>query len=364
MKISACSLQSCRTIFDPDKLKRENEELSGEMQGPNFWKGDHRVAAGKAEKFDLNNKILQAESDIGGGLVSVGERINQDNYEAADHSLLKELKLIAEKLTWLESQTLFSGEYDSKDAYLFFHVGAGGVDAADWNEMLLNMYLQYAKRKGWSGEVVQLSAGEEAGIKSATVKVSGNRAYGYLKAEAGVHRLVRQSPFNAQNLRQTSFALMEVLPDLGDIDIDIDEKDLKIETFRSSGHGGQSVNTTDSAVRITHIPSNISVAYQNERSQMQNKEKALQILKNKLYVYEKRRREDQERNMKAATESGDFGHQIRSYVLHPYQQIKDHRSDFEEPRVDKILKEGDLDEIIISVLVHQRDIDSDRMGGG
>lgn len=328
------------------------------MSSPDFWKGDHKVAAGKAERFDLNNKILQAESDIMDGLASVGERVNQGEYEAMDPSLLKELKSIAEKLTWLESQTLFSGEYDDKNAYLFFHVGAGGVDAADWCEMLLSMYLQYAKRKGWQAEVVQLSPGEEAGIKNATVKVSGYRAYGYLKAEAGVHRLVRLSPFNAQNLRQTSFALVEVLPDLGDIDVDIDEGDLKIETFRSSGHGGQSVNTTDSAVRITHIPSNISVAYQNERSQMQNKEKALQILKNKLYMYEKRRREDQERSLKAATESGDFGHQIRSYVLHPYQQVKDHRSDFEEPRTDKILKEGDLDEMIISVLVHQRDTDA------
>lgn len=325
------------------------------MSRPGFWKQDHKVAAGKAEKFDLNNKIIQAETDIMAALERVGEAVGREDYSATDESLIKELKGISEKLVWLESQTLFTGEYDEKDAYLFFHVGAGGVDAADWCEMLLSMYLSYAKRRDWTGEIVHLSSGEEAGIKSATVRISGHRAYGYLKAEAGVHRLVRQSPFNAQNLRQTSFALVEVLPDLGDIDVEIDDSDLKIETFRSSGHGGQSVNTTDSAVRVTHIPSNISVAYQNERSQLQNKEAAIKILKNKLYLQEQRKREGQERAMKAATMSGDFGHQIRSYVLHPYQQVKDHRSDFEEPRVDKILKDGDLDAIIISVLIKERD---------
>jgi len=353
-------LPSCRTIFDLDELKKKNEELSAEMSKADFWKQDHRIAAGKAEQFDLNNKIVAAEEDIMTALENVGERINQGDYEVSDLSLLRELKGVSEKLVWLESQTLFNGEYDDKDAYLFFHVGAGGVDAADWCEMLLAMYLQYAKRKGWGAEIVHISSGEEAGIKNATVKVSGNRAYGYLKAEAGVHRLVRQSPFNAQNLRQTSFALIEVLPDLGDVDVEIDEKDLKIETFRSSGHGGQSVNTTDSAVRVTHIPSNISVSYQNERSQLQNKDKAIQILKNKLHMYEQRRRDNQERALKAATESGDFGHQIRSYVLHPYQQVKDHRSEFEEPRTDKILKDGDLDEMIISVLIHQRNADKEK----
>lgn len=324
------------------------------MSSVDFWKGDHRESAKKAENFDLNNKILAAENEIAEKLSEMGLAMG-DETGLQDKALLVEIRNIQEKLTWLESQTLFSGKYDDSDAYLFFHVGAGGVDAADWNEMLMNMYLQYAKRKGWTAEVLNLMSGEEAGIKNAIVKVVGNRAYGYLKAEAGVHRLVRQSPFNAQDLRQTSFALLEVLPDLGDVDVEIDEKDLKIDTFRAGGHGGQSVNTTDSAVRITHLPSGISVANQNERSQMQNKESAMKLLKQKLYVHEQRKRDEKERSLKAATASGDFGHQIRSYVLHPYQQIKDHRSDFEEPRVDKILKDGDLDAIIISVLIAQRD---------
>jgi len=174
-----------------------------------------------------------------------------------------------------------------------------------------------------------------------------------------VHRLVRQSPFNAQNLRQTSFALVEVLPDMGDVDVGIKEDDLKIETFKSSGHGGQSVNTTDSAVRIIHIPTGLTAVSQNERSQMQNRATAMQVLKNKVYIQEQAERDTAERKMKAATASGDFGHQVRSYVIHPYQQVKDHRSDFTEPRTDKIMKDGDLDEIILSVLVNQRDNDID-----
>jgi peptide chain release factor 2 len=359
-------LPNCRTIFDPDKITTENEELAAAMSRPDFWKQDRQVAAGKAEQYDLNNKILGAEDDLMAGLASIGERIAQENYHPQDPALLKELEHLQEKLTWLESQTLFSGPYDDKSAYVMFHVGAGGVDAADWNEMLLGMYLAYARRRGWQAEVVHLTAGEEAGIKNATLKVSGYRAYGYLKAEAGVHRLVRLSPFNAQNLRQTSFALVEVLPDLGEIEVELDEKDLKIDTFKSSGHGGQSVNTTDSAVRITHLPTGLTAAFQNERSQMQNREAALKILKNKLYVRQQEEREQRERKLKAATSSGDFGQQVRSYVLHPYQQVKDHRSDFTEPRTDKILKDGDLDELIVSVLVAERDADGngDKMGGG
>lgn len=359
MKFYACNLRNCRTIFDPDALKIENEGLSVEMQSPDFWKQDHRVAAGKAEKFDLNSKIVEAETDLQTGLASFGEHIGKGQHNTQDKSLIKELEHLQEKVIWLESQTLFSGTHDDEGAYLFFHVGAGGVDAADWTEMLLSMYLQYAKRKGWGAEVVHLTAGDEAGIKSATVKVEGARAYGYLKAEAGVHRLVRQSPFNSQNLRQTSFVLVEVLPILDDIEVEIDDGDLKIETFKASGCGGQSVNTTDSAVRITHLPTSTVVTFQNERSQMQNKDMAMKILKNKLYIREQQAREERERSLKAATASGDFGHQIRSYVLHPYKQVKDHRSNWEETKTDKILKDGDLDDIIVSVLVYQRNKDKD-----
>ena len=355
MKLFACSFLNCRTIFDPDKVQRRADELTAEMSAPDFWQQDHQAAAKKATKLDLQNKIIGAEREAEDALARVGTKLGEGGYSPTDKEMEADLTAAAEKISWLESQTLFSGPYDDKDAYLFFHVGAGGVDAADWNEMLLNMYLAYAKRKGWQAEILHRTEGDEAGVKNATVKISGTRVYGYLKAEAGVHRLVRLSPFNAQNLRQTSFALVEVLPDMGDTDITIDDKDLKIDTFKSSGHGGQSVNTTDSAVRITHIPTGLTAGCQTERSQTQNRAIAMQILKNKLYVQQQAERDSRERQLKAATASGDFGHQIRSYVIHPYNQVKDHRSDFTEPRTDKILKEGDLDELILSVLVHLRD---------
>jgi len=346
-------------FLDKDKLTAENEELATEMSQPDFWK-DQQLAASKGAKFEMNKKVIEAESEIGDILARVGEAVNPTT------DLNEELKMKNEKLVesdlqkakeligWLEAQTLFAGQYDEKDAYLMFHVGTGGVDAADWNQMLLNMYLAYAKRKGWQTEVIDVTEGGEAGIKNATLKITGYRAYGWLKSEAGVHRLIRISPFNAQGLRQTSFALIEVLPELGDVDVKVKDEDLKIETFKSSGKGGQSVNTTDSAVRITHIPTNITVSIQTERSQTQNKEVAMKILKNRLYLLEQTQRDNENRNLKASNESGDFGHQIRTFTLHPYQQVKDHRSNFETSQTEKVLKDGDLDEIISSVLLAQR----------
>ncbi len=361
--------ESMRTQFaqiqdylDKDALTRENEGLATEMSQPDFWK-DQAAAAAKGAKFELNKKIIEAETDIGAILARVGEAIGDDEASFEDKGVQGDLDKVQETITWLEAQTLFKGTYDEKNAYMMFHVGTGGVDAADWNQMLLSMYLQYAKRKGWKAEVMDVTEGGEAGIKNATVRIEGFRAYGWLKSEAGVHRLIRLSPYNAQNLRQTSFALIEVLPDLGDVDVNIKDDDLKIETFKSSGHGGQSVNTTDSAVRITHIPTNIVVSIQTQRSQTQNREAAMKILKNKIYLLEEEKRDTENRKLKAANASGDFGHQIRSYTLHPYQQVKDHRSNFETSQTDKVLKEGDLDEIIGSVLLAQRDIDSDNLNG-
>ncbi|MFH0905494.1 MAG: peptide chain release factor 2 [bacterium] len=352
-KLSACSSPNCRTIFDLDKLKAENEELATEMSSPDFWK-DQKAAAAKGAKFDLNQKIIQAEQDLGEALARVGEAMNDDESTWADKDVPQGLAKAGEIAKWLESQTLFNGPYDDKDVYLFFHVGTGGIDAADWNEMLLGMYLKYAEQKGWQTEILQRTDNEEAGMKNATVRIRGHRAYGWLKTEAGVHRLIRLSPFNAQNLRQTSFALIEVLPDLGEVDVEIKEDDLRIETFKSSGHGGQSVNTTDSAVRIVHVPTGLSASCQNERSQLQNKAEAMRILKNKLYIQQHALRAEAERGLKAATASADFGHQIRSYTLHPYQQIKDHRSNFESSQVDKVIKNGELDDVIISVLMGWR----------
>ncbi len=350
-------------FLDMEKLSSENEVLAGEMSAPDFWK-DQQVAAFKGTKFELNKKVIEAEREIGEILARVGKAMGDDETNLEDKASEEDLAKAQELIVWLEAQTLFNGTYDNKDACLMFHVGTGGVDAADWNQMLLSMYLAYAKRKGWKAEVVDVTEGGEAGIKNATVKVEGFRAYGWLKSEAGVHRLIRLSPYNAQNLRQTSFALIEVLPDLGEVDVEIKDEDLKIETFKSSGHGGQSVNTTDSAVRITHIPTNIVVSIQTERSQMQNKEAAMKILKNRLYLIEEEKRDVENRKLKAANASGDFGHQIRSYTLHPYQQVKDHRSNFETSNTEKVLKEGDLDEIISSVLLAQREQDKNNLNGG
>jgi len=345
--------------LDRDKLTAENRQLLEEMSAPDFWK-DQQAAAGKGAKFELNKKIIEAETEIGEILARVGGAIGDDETNFEDKEVRADLEKVQELITWLEAQTLFSGPYDEKNAYMFFHVGTGGVDAADWNEMLFNMYLQYAKQKGWRAEVLDTTSGGEAGVRNATVKMEGFRAYGWLKSEAGVHRLIRISPFNAQGLRQTSFALIEILPDLGDVDVKIRDEDLKIETFKSSGHGGQSVNTTDSAVRMTHIPTGVTVSIQTERSQLQNREAALKILKNRLYLLEQEKRDTENRKLKAATASGDFGQQIRSYTLHPYQQVKDHRSNFETAQTDKVLREGDLDEIISSVLLTQRETDSDK----
>lgn len=334
---------NCRNIFDLDKLKDENGQLAMEMTSADFWNVPAKAAEVSA-KFEANRKVIEAEEE----LATIFELVADDlESEGAEEQLQRAQEIIA----WLESQTLFAGPYDNASAVMMFHVGTGGVDAADFNNMLLAMYLQYAKQKGWNAEIVDRTENEEGGLKSATVRMDGYRAYGYLKAEAGVHRLIRISPFNAQGLRQTSFALVETLPDLPDVDVEIRDEDLKIETFRASGHGGQSVNTTDSAVRITHIPTNIAVAIQNERSQGQNKEMAMQILKSKLFVLEQEKRESETRKLKASNVSGDFGHQVRTYTLHPYQQVKDHRSGFETSQTDKVLKNGELDEIIMSVLM-------------
>ncbi|MFA5009902.1 MAG: peptide chain release factor 2 [Patescibacteria group bacterium] len=352
-------LDQLQGFLDRDKLTKENEELATEMSQPDFWK-DQQTAAAKGAKFEMNKKIIEAEAEIGEILARVGEAVNpttdlSEELKVKSEKLMKEdLAKAGELITWLEAQTLFSGTYDDKNAYVMFHVGTGGVDAADWNGMLLNMYLAYAKRKEWKTEIMDITEGGEAGVKNATLKITGFRAYGWLKSEAGVHRLIRISPFNAQGLRQTSFALIEVLPDLGDVDVKIKDEDLKIETFKSSGCGGQSVNTTDSAVRITHIPTNLVVSIQTERSQTQNKEVAMKILKNRLYLLEQEQRDAENRKLKASNVSGDFGRQIRTFTLHPYQQVKDHRSDFETSQTEKVLKEGDLDELISSVLLSYR----------
>jgi peptide chain release factor 2 len=241
------------------------------------------------------------------------------------------------------------GPYDKNNAILSLHAGAGGTDAQDWTEMLLRMYQRFAEKKKWRVFLIDESRGGEAGIKSAILEIIGPYVYGFLKGEAGVHRLVRISPFDAEKMRHTSFALVNVLPEIPDPKIEIKEKDLKIEFYRASGHGGQNVQKVESAVRITHLPTKIVVSCQAERSQYQNKERALRILKSKLYQFEKAKKEEEKEKIRGRILPASWGYQVRSYVLHPYKMVKDHRTGYETNQIQKVLN-GYLDELIESYL--------------
>ena len=289
--------------------------------------------------------------------LSAFAKLVQEEPEAdpdTDADIGDKLALLQAEFAKLEFATLMSEEYDERDAIVAIHAGAGGTDAQDWAEMLLRMYLRYAERKGWTVKMLDESRGTEAGIKSATLSVEGRFAYGHFKAEAGVHRLVRLSPFNSDQLRQTSFALLEVLPELGEIEeVKIDAKDLRIDTYLAGGHGGQGVQTTYSAVRITHLPTNIVVTCQNERSQTQNKETAMRILRAKLHKKYLEDRAAEKKKLRGEFTSAEWGNQIRSYVLHPYQMVKDHRTKHETADTQGVL-DGDLDAFVEAYLKDQK----------
>jgi len=276
--------------------------------------------------------------------------IVNSNDDELINELINEIKGTIKEINLLELETKLSGKNDKKNAILEVHSGAGGTESCDWADMLLRMYLRWCDKKNFKYEILDTLPGEEAGIKKAIVLVKGLNAYGYLKCERGVHRLVRLSPFDSQNRRHTSFAAVEVIPEENDdINIEIKDSDIRVDVYRSSGAGGQGVNTTDSAVRITHLPTGIVVTCQNERSQLKNKEQAMVVLKSKLYALEEQKKLEESEEYKKGQSSINFGSQIRSYVMHPYSMVKDHRTNYETSNVSKVL-DGDIDEFIESYL--------------
>lgn len=334
--------------LDIRKLEARLVKLQKASQAAGFWDDTQSAQDTMKEISRLEARItpwLTLETGIGDTI---------DLIEMGDASMSEELNQqvadIDQQFQLLKEELKFNGPYDDYDAILSIHAGAGGTDAQDWAQMLLRMYVRFAEKSGWKVATADESAGEEAGIKSVTIELEGGFAYGKLRGEHGVHRLVRLSPFNADHLRQTSFAKVEVMPKIDKPnELEIDEKDLKIDVYRSGGHGGQSVNTTDSAVRVTHLPTGLVVAIQNERSQLQNKETAMTILRSRLAQLQMEQHAERLSELKGPNEQAAWGNQIRSYVLHPYKQVKDLRTRYETSDVEGIL-DGSLDSLVDAYL--------------
>jgi len=332
--------------LDPDTLAGEVGQLEEQMQAPGFW-DDSDAAASISAAHSRATRRLESfrslESDVS-DLDDMAEMAESDPEMATE--LDEQLASIESRLSELEEARLFSGPYDAGDAIVSVHAGAGGTDSQDWAEMLLRMYLRWAERRGFDVEMKEASEGDEAGLKSATFILRGENAYGLVAAERGVHRLVRISPFDSSSRRHTSFAQLDVAPMVDeDVEVEIEDADIRVDTYRASGAGGQHVNKTDSAVRITHEPSGIVVQCQNERSQTQNKAVAMQMLKAKLIELEERKRAEEVNAERGEVKDVAWGSQIRSYVLHPYTMVKDHRTEFEVGDAQRVL-DGDLDAFI------------------
>ena len=343
-------IEDLNNALNPSALEKKYKDLSHDMQAPDFWNDPNHArkiskeATATKDKLDkylmLKDKFVQ--------LVDWFEISEEDSEEWV--ILEEDIKTIEEDLKAFEIEILLSGPYDDHAAILELHPGAGGTESQDWCDMLYRMYARYGQRKKFKVEILDYQAGDEAGIKSVTMRLKGPFAYGYLKAEKGVHRLVRISPFDSNARRHTSFASVDVMPEFDDdIAIDLKDEDIKIDVYRSSGAGGQSVNTTDSAVRITHLPTNTVVTCQNERSQIKNRETALKILKAKLLQIEIKKQEAELKNIKGEQKDIAWGSQIRSYVFHPYQMVKDHRTNYEVGQIDHVM-DGDIDGFINAFL--------------
>ncbi len=338
--------------FDLANKKLRVEELELLLEAPNFWDDPEKSAAVMKELTSLKATIKSYEE-----LESAYEDIQtllQMGYEENDASLIPEiedeLKQFIDSYETLRITTLLSDEYDSDDAIVTLHAGAGGTESCDWVSMLSRMYQRWAEKKGFSTEIIDYLDGEEAGIKSITMEIHGENAYGLLKSERGVHRLVRISPFNAAGKRQTSFASCDVMPDIEEnIDIEVNDEDIRIDTYRSSGAGGQHINKTSSAIRITHFPTGIVVQCQNERSQHMNKDKAMQMLKAKLYLLKQQENQEKEAAIRGEVTDNGWGSQIRSYVMQPYTMVKDHRTNEETGNVSSVL-DGNIDPFVNAYL--------------
>lgn len=338
--------------FDLGKAREELKKLEGASSRPGFWDVKTQAQKSMERMSSLKGEIesyQMLEEEIEDLLVLNQLAVEESDPEAS-REVEEKLGILTRRVEELEIEKLFADELDQNDAVLTIHPGAGGVDSQDWAEMLLRMYIRWTDRRNMKADILDLLPGDEAGIKSVTLSVSGKYAFGLLKAEKGVHRLVRVSPFDASNRRHTSFASVDVTPLIDDsIRVEIDKKDLRIETFRSSGPGGQHVNVTDSAVRITHLPTGTVVQCQKERSQISNRQTALKVLRSKLYERERQlRAKEMEMEWEAKKEIA-WGSQIRSYVLHPYQLAKDHRTELEKGNVEAVL-DGDIDEFIEAYL--------------
>jgi len=340
--------KTCWSVFDVAEKVEKLEKLRKESQAADLWDNQNRARKVMKTLSALENEIKGWET-LKQKLKDAQELAVLDD-ENIQEELKAEVKLIQAEIEKREFDAMLSGPFDGGDAILAIHAGAGGNDAQDWAEMVQRMYLRWAEKRGFETETIDLTPGEEAGIKSTTISISGSYAYGYLRAEKGVHRLVRISPFDSSNRRHTSFILVEILPQVeDDSSIKINPSDLRIDTFRSGGAGGQSVQKNDTAVRITHIPTGIVASCQNERSQTQNREMAMRVLISRLVELKQRKRKEKIEDLRGEYQKAEWGSQIRSYVLHPYQMVKDHRTNFEDGNTEAVL-DGNLDPFIESYL--------------